>query len=282
MPLNESGSPLEAALSYYSSVVVTNAEGDSLVSDDALEGLGTTGSLKLLHALFGSIIKLAQPPSLEQTSYTPPSDIKLPTLPAPSSLKPLPATPETKTQPNDRDKQRSDTQSPQGAALSTELLGDITTSSKATAMPAAAAIHGVNGKVATAALASVITHQLGGDSASGPQPAYSSSVKPQGAKQVTKRRLTRYFPEPGYFVAGALAGGISRTATAPLDRLKVYLLVNTKVYVNKSLDAAKHGHPLAAIRNAGKPIGEAIASLYKAGGLRTFFAGKMIPLSYKI
>ncbi|KAK0708954.1 mitochondrial carrier domain-containing protein [Lasiosphaeria miniovina] len=78
----------------------------------------------------------------------------------------------------------------------------------------------------------------------------------------------------GYFVAGAVSGGVSRTATAPLDRLKVYLLVNTKASAPVALAAAKHGHPIVAIRDASKPIADAVASLWKAGGLRNFFAGE--------
>ncbi|KAL8296750.1 hypothetical protein RB597_006053 [Gaeumannomyces tritici] len=77
----------------------------------------------------------------------------------------------------------------------------------------------------------------------------------------------------GYFVAGAIAGGVSRTATAPLDRLKVYLLVNTKASTTVAISAATHGHPLAAAKTASKPITSAVASLHKSGGLRTFFAG---------
>ncbi|ROV93024.1 hypothetical protein VPNG_09438 [Cytospora leucostoma] len=90
-------------------------------------------------------------------------------------------------------------------------------------------------------------------------------------------RLTQYLPEPGYFIAGALAGGISRTATAPLDRLKVYLLVNTQTKAGKTgalLNAAKAGlPPSAAVKTADKPIRDAVLRLWKAGGLRTFFAG---------
>ncbi len=102
---------------------------------------------------------------------------------------------------------------------------------------------------------------------------YSTPAQVQRARAQSKSTLTWYLPESGYFVAGALAGGISRTATAPLDRLKVYLLVNTKPGANSTLDAAKHGHPLTAVRNAAKPIGDAMVGLYRAGGLRTFFAG---------
>ncbi|RMZ68878.1 calcium dependent mitochondrial carrier [Pyrenophora seminiperda CCB06] len=36
-------------------------------------------------------------------------------------------------------------------------------------------------------------------------------------------------PNPGYFVAGGVAGIVSRTSTAPLDRLKVYLIAQTSV-----------------------------------------------------
>ncbi|ORY64224.1 calcium-binding mitochondrial carrier SAL1 [Pseudomassariella vexata] len=77
----------------------------------------------------------------------------------------------------------------------------------------------------------------------------------------------------GYFVAGAVAGGISRTATAPLDRLKVYLLVNTNSGTNVAIDAARKGRPVVAMKNAGRPLFTAALDLYKSGGLRGFFAG---------
>ncbi|CAN8104175.1 unnamed protein product [Discula destructiva] len=76
----------------------------------------------------------------------------------------------------------------------------------------------------------------------------------------------------GYFAAGALSGGISRTATAPIDRLKVYLLVDNKSKTN-ILAAAKAGYGLTAVRQAGTPVAEAVRDLYRTGGVRTFFAG---------
>ena len=87
-------------------------------------------------------------------------------------------------------------------------------------------------------------------------------------------RLTDLLPEPGYFLAGAVSGGVSRTATAPLDRLKVYLLVNTNTKANVAVAAAKQGRPLASLRSASGPIVDAVVSLWKAGGMKTFFAGK--------
>ncbi|KAK6084168.1 Calcium-binding mitochondrial carrier SAL1 [Seiridium cupressi] len=85
--------------------------------------------------------------------------------------------------------------------------------------------------------------------------------------------LIKYLPDPGYFVAGAVAGGISRTATAPLDRLKVYLLVNTKSTSHAAIDAAKSGQPLVAVTNAARSFWLATTELYRNGGLRGFFAG---------
>ncbi|KAL2127535.1 hypothetical protein VTI74DRAFT_10574 [Chaetomium olivicolor] len=159
MPTNHDGSPLEAALSFYSSIITVNPEGDSLVSDETLEGL-----------------------------------VKRPIL------------------------------------------------------------------------------QYEGAQQSGAQDI-SDLIEEEEAEAAISTRLTDLLPEPGYFLAGAVSGGVSRTATAPLDRLKVYLLVNTKTSTNAALSAAKHGRPLLALRNAGGPIVDAIVSLWKAGGLRTFFAG---------
>ncbi len=97
----------------------------------------------------------------------------------------------------------------------------------------------------------------------------------QVATKTAKSKLTEYLPHPGYFLAGAVSGGVLRTITAPLDRLKVFLLVNTKARDPvAALGAAKHGHPIVALRSASGPIFEAMTTLWKTGGFRTFFAGK--------
>lgn len=101
-----------------------------------------------------------------------------------------------------------------------------------------------------------------------------SQIKAANHDKVKKTVLMNYIPDPGYFVAGAIAGGISRTATAPLDRLKVYLLVSTKSEANVALNAAKKGRIFEATKNAGRPLLAAISDLYKSGGARGFFAGK--------
>ena len=88
-----------------------------------------------------------------------------------------------------------------------------------------------------------------------------------------KNTLTKYIPETGYFLAGAAAGGISRTATAPLDRLKVYLLVDTRTTANDTLKAAKKGQPLQALKHGGRTFFLAVSDIWKSGGPRAFFAG---------
>jgi solute carrier family 25 phosphate transporter 23/24/25/41 len=84
----------------------------------------------------------------------------------------------------------------------------------------------------------------------------------------------------GYFIAGGTAGAVSRTATAPFDRLKTYLIANTgsKVSaagaVNASLKAVGDGQLAKAVHKAGSPLVEAVKAVYRLGGLRSFFVGQ--------
>lgn len=84
--------------------------------------------------------------------------------------------------------------------------------------------------------------------------------------------LTDFLPVPGYFLAGGLAGMVSRTATAPLDRLKVYLIakVSPKDTMNKAL---QEGAPVSAISHFTKNLVDACKELWRAGGIRSLFAG---------
>lgn len=92
-----------------------------------------------------------------------------------------------------------------------------------------------------------------------------------------ERRLTENTPQLGYFIAGGIAGVVSRTATAPLDRLKVYLIAKTGVK-ETSIRAAKDGAPLVAAGNASKTLLDALKELWRAGGIRSLFAGWFTPI----
>lgn len=71
-----------------------------------------------------------------------------------------------------------------------------------------------------------------------------------------------------------MAGVISRTATAPLDRLKVYLIAQVGVK-DEAIMAAKSGAPIKATKTAARPLLEATKTLWRMGGMRSLFAGEL-------
>ena len=79
-------------------------------------------------------------------------------------------------------------------------------------------------------------------------------------------------PVSGYFVAGGMAGLVSRTATAPLDRLKVYLIAQTDS-TKEAVQAAKKGAVTEATKKTFRPLVDASKALWEAGGVRSLFAG---------
>lgn len=275
MPTNHTGSPLEAALSFYSSIVTVTAEGDSLVSDETLEGLGTTGFL--LKALFGSLLRIANPDATFATT----------TAITPRISQQQQASSEvvsTSSTPTSNSPSTAQLPSPSFSSVSNHEPQQLSSPSPNTAMSAAVAGYGpavavppqiLGGSPPTVRLP-VKRPYDDDEHCSQAEITAATTQDVSESLEAVKSKLTGLLPEPGYFLAGAVSGGVSRTATAPLDRLKVYLLVNTKPAENAALAAAKSGRPLAALRNAGAPIADAVLSLWRAGGMRTFFAGRRI------
>ncbi|GAB7338734.1 hypothetical protein MBLNU457_5448t1 [Dothideomycetes sp. NU457] len=87
--------------------------------------------------------------------------------------------------------------------------------------------------------------------------------------------LTQFIPDPGYFLAGGISGVASRTTTAPLDRLKVYLIARTDA-ASEAVSAARSGAPLAATKQGASTLVNACKDLWAAGGMRSLFAGNGI------
>lgn len=78
-----------------------------------------------------------------------------------------------------------------------------------------------------------------------------------------------------YFLAGGISGVISRTFTAPLDRIKVFLIARTDLS-STILNSKSHLlelNPNANLDRLKSPIVKAIQSLYRQGGLRSFYVG---------
>ncbi|KAL2354433.1 calcium dependent mitochondrial carrier protein-like protein [Cryomyces antarcticus] len=87
--------------------------------------------------------------------------------------------------------------------------------------------------------------------------------------------LTACVPKPGYFLAGGLAGVASRTTTAPLDRLKVYLIAQTGS-ASEVVHAAKQGAAIQVAKHGVRPLIDACKALWRAGGWRSLYAGNGI------
>ncbi|KAI7547446.1 hypothetical protein KC331_g5013 [Hortaea werneckii] len=99
-------------------------------------------------------------------------------------------------------------------------------------------------------------------------------IKPARRKQDEPEplRLIDFVPDVGYFIAGGISGITSRTATAPLDRLKVYLIAQTG-QSKEAIEAAKHGAAVKAASSGVRSLWNAVRELWAAGGMRSLFAG---------
>ena len=192
---------LHAVMSYFSATMKVNPEGDVLISDDTIQGLGT--AQQFLQIFFGSLFLVARTPPYSSfpPEYMIPPEMASPVTSKNAISQPLPPHPDD---------------------------GEFVTPLN---------------EIQTGLIESFGT------------------------------MLIACVPNPGYFVAGGVAGIISRTSTAPLDRLKVYLIAQTSV-AEEAVAAAKHGNIVKAALNAWRPLAAAMKELWQAGGMRSLYAGK--------
>lgn len=202
---------LKAVISYHSSTVKVNPEGDVSLSDEAMISLGTTKSF-LSSNVFGALTRITPPTAPRET-------VSL-------STKPLPA-----------------------AVQEVQKEKDILLSNSG-------------------------VHQTLERTPSREVEAESS---PSGFYAIVSL-LTQFIPPPGYFLAGGISGVASRTTTAPLDRLKVYLIARTDA-ASEAVSAAKSGAPLAATKQGASTLINACKDLWAAGGMRSLFAGKFCAIA---
>ncbi|KAI0485837.1 mitochondrial carrier domain-containing protein [Xylaria cf. heliscus] len=251
---NTNSTTLNTVFTFYSEVLTLSPEGDSVMSEKSLEGIGMITGF-FLSVFFGSIIRIAFP-TWQRSNQNPTSLAASDSFPPPSSTSSS-SLPESDT--------RAHSPAPD-VLRATDDLGEMNpaASQSCARVPDVAIASRVSSSISNAVRATPADLSTSQD---------SQAETATREEKVKKSVLINYIPDPGYFVAGAVAGGISRTATAPLDRLKVYLLVNTKSETNAALNAAKQGRLFQAFKNAGRPLFVAVGELYKSGGLRGFFAG---------
>ena len=84
----------------------------------------------------------------------------------------------------------------------------------------------------------------------------------------------------GFFLAGGLSGVVSRTCTAPLDRIKVFLIARTDLSSTllKNKEKLTHiieesTHKKVTPQKIESPLIRSIKTIYKQGGIKAFYVG---------
>lgn len=251
MPAKDPG--LRAILSYFSAGVKVNAEGDVMVNDETIQSLGMTRTTfpTMMSTIFGAVGNLLRPQVRD------------------GSLDVIGSNGMAMAARRQQQEQQQQAHLVLGnqrahAQSGTELQYNITSPQSPLVTIDSDIMESESPLAAGSAPAS--RKKVEGKSSQHPYQTLPQRLK------AAWRVLTDMFPNSGYFLAGAVAGIVSRTSTAPLDRLKVYLINQTEA-ASKAVEAAKHGSPLQATRHATRPLINAMRELWAAGGVRSLFAG---------
>jgi solute carrier family 25 (mitochondrial phosphate transporter), member 23/24/25/41 len=217
IPTDTKTPALKAVLSYYSSAVAVNAEGDTSIREGTYEGLGRPPHF--LKSLFGAIVRIAEPP---------PPNPSFPSRSRPSYATSI-------------------------SSLGAEVDDKMFDFNQA---------HLVEATLGPTYMDPLLKPNL----ENGNRSLFYTRVAS------TKALLIEILPDAGYFFAGGVAGAVSRTATAPLDRLKVYLIAH--VDARRPVTVAKQAGIASTVKNVGRPLVVAFQELWKAGRMRSLFAGR--------
>ncbi|KAF8316024.1 mitochondrial carrier domain-containing protein [Cantharellus anzutake] len=79
-----------------------------------------------------------------------------------------------------------------------------------------------------------------------------------------------------FLLAGGVAGVVSRTATAPFDRLKVYLMTTSIDLVSSNISLNAAPATSSALQRGTQVIWRAILNIYAEGGVRAFWVGNAL------
>ncbi|TKX22003.1 putative mitochondrial carrier protein 12 [Elsinoe australis] len=225
---------LRSVLTYYQSTVKVNPEGDVTLSDETIQGLGTATSFLNTH-LFGAIFQITTPPH----HYHRPRQDEI------ALAGPLQVLDSTGVAAGEDTEKENEKQERVRVAVSAQEDGLAEDDHLVMSQQEEEAHH--------------------------PVLLRKQHVEFSDRLEFIRSVLICCVPHPGYFLAGGLSGVASRTTTAPLDRLKVYLIAQTEN--TAAIAKVKEGAPLQATKHAGNTLINACRELWAAGGIRSLFAG---------
>lgn len=227
-----------------------NSEGDTLLSDDAVEGLGK----KFLTFCFGTIISITSPVNLPSSRSISTNQTITPKIPISKNANGTMESSVHASVLHDTENSPLQAYGPETPPISSyEVTKNASKLKPIQSGP-------------TCLIPIPTTASPSAQSSTSNRSSSGSVIIPE------KDNLLTRSPTIGFFVAGAVAGAVSRTCTAPLDRLKTYLIANT-AKSQLAISAAAKGDIIAVVMHLGRPLTAAFRELWKSGGIRSLYSG---------